>query len=105
VSQVPVRKFRAFAHDRYASADLHARSLRQAHRTDGTAIAVDERTFPGADALGAEIASFIAAVRGEEALIVSGTEGRRALAVALEVNARIAERLARLGPDAGRGAA
>jgi predicted dehydrogenase len=96
VSQVPVRKLRAFGHNGYASADLHAGSLREARRTDGAAITVAERAFPGADALGTEVGSFVSAVRGEEAAIVSGLEGRRALALALEVNQRISERLTRL---------
>ena len=83
-----------------AETDLHAARLREARRTDGAAIAVEERAFPDADALRAEIAAFAAAVRGEKAAIVTGTEGRRALAIALEINARIAERLARLAASA-----
>jgi predicted dehydrogenase len=100
VSQVPVRKLRAFGTSGYVSADLHAGRLREAHRSDGAAIAVKEREFPNSDALRAEIATFAAAVRGERAAIVTGTEGRRALAIALEINARIAERLARLAANA-----
>jgi len=100
VSQAPVRKLRAFARDGYASADLHGGRLRVARRTEGAAIACEDRAFPDADALQDEIASFVAAVRGENAPIVSGAEGRRALALALEVNGRIAERLTRLNPDA-----
>lgn len=100
VSQVPVRKLRAFARDGYASADLHGGRLRVARRAEGAAIACEDRAFPDADALHAEIAAFVAAVRGENAPIVSGAEGRRALALALEVNGRIAERLTRLNPDA-----
>jgi predicted dehydrogenase len=97
---VPVRKLRAFGTSGYVSADLHAGRLREAHRSDGAAIAVKEREFPNSDALRAEIATFAAAVRGERAAIVTGTEGRRALAIALEINARIAERLARLAANA-----
>ena len=97
VSQVPVRKLRAFGRNGYASADLHAGSLREARRTDGAAITVEERAFPGADALNTEVGSFVSAVKGEDtAAIVSGQEGRRALALALEVNQRITERLTRL---------
>lgn len=103
VSQAPVRKLRVFGRDRYASADLHGARLREARRADGGAIVVEEHAFPDADALRAEIASFVAAVRGEGTAIVSGTEGRRALALALEINQRIAERLARLAPDAAKG--
>ncbi len=105
VSQTPVRKLRAFGRDGYASADLQDARLREAHRTDGAAITVEERAFPHADALQAEIAAFIAAVRGQSSEIVSGAEGRRALALALEVERRIAERLARLAPEAPGGRA
>jgi predicted dehydrogenase len=40
---------------------------------------------PDADALGLELAAFVAAVRGDPAQIVSAAEGRAALALALEV--------------------
>jgi predicted dehydrogenase len=96
VSQVPVRKLRGFARDAYVSADLQGRSLRIARRTDGTRIDYETQSFPGTDALGAEIDSFIAAVHGRRTAAISGMEARRALAVALEVSARINERLARL---------
>jgi predicted dehydrogenase len=96
VSQGPVRKLRAFGRNGYASADLHSGRLREARRADGAAIAVGEREFSGADALKTEVGAFVSAVRGEDAAIVSGIEGRRALALALEVNQRIAERLERL---------
>jgi predicted dehydrogenase len=96
VSQVPVRKLRAFGRNGYASADLHAGRLREAHRSDGVEISVAERSFPGADALNTEVGTFVSAVRGEDAAIVPGEAGRRALALALEVNQRINERLARL---------
>jgi predicted dehydrogenase len=105
VSQAPVRKLRAFGRDAYVSADLHGGSLREARRSDGAAITVGERAFPGADALSAEIGSFVAAVAGKDGQIVSGVEGRRALALALEVNGRIVERLARLAPGVLRSGA
>jgi predicted dehydrogenase len=99
VSQAPVRKLRVFGRDGYASADLHGGRLRRARRQAGSAIAVQEEGFPRADALRSEVAAFVAAVRGEPPSIVSGSEGRRALALALEVKARIADRLARLSAD------
>jgi predicted dehydrogenase len=46
-------------------------------------------TAPEADALGLELAAFVAAVRGERAAIVTGVEGRAALALALEVTAAV----------------
>ena len=103
VSQTPVRKLRAFGRDGYVSADLHGLRLKVTRRADGAAIAVEERAFPDADALRAEIEAFVAAVRGESAAVVTGKDGRRALALALEVNGRIAERLARLNLDAPGG--
>ena len=42
-------------------------------------------TAPDADALGLELATFVAAVRGDPAEIVSAAEGRAALALALDV--------------------
>jgi predicted dehydrogenase len=103
VSQAPVRKLRVFGRDGYVSADLQTARLREARRAPGGAIVVDERAFPDGDALRAEIASFVAAVRGEGTAIVTGREGRRALALALEINKRIVERLARLAPDIAGG--
>lgn len=44
---------------------------------------------PEADALGLELAAFVAAVRGEPAAIVSAEEGRAALALALDVAAAV----------------
>ena len=44
---------------------------------------------PEADALGLELAAFVAAVRGEPAAIVSAAEGRGALALALDVTAAV----------------
>jgi hypothetical protein len=54
------------------------------------------RTWEKPDALKSEIEAFVAAVCGEPAAIVSGAAGRDALALALEVNAGIRERLERL---------
>lgn len=45
---------------------------------------------PPADALGLELASFVHAVRGERAAVVTGEEGRAALRLALRVTAAIA---------------
>ena len=45
---------------------------------------------PEADALALELASFVHAVRGERDTVVTGAEGRAALALALRVNDAIA---------------
>lgn len=48
---------------------------------------------PPADALGLELASFVQAVRGERAAVVTGEEGRAALGLALQVTAAIVPQL------------
>jgi predicted dehydrogenase len=96
VSQVPVRKLRAFGRARYGSADLHNARLRLVRRGRGAAIVEQERAFPGADALGASVRAFVAAVRRGRTPPVSGADGRRALALALEVRRQIGERVVRL---------
>ena len=64
------------------------------------------RTFEKPDALRTEIEAFVAAVQGRgPARIVSGAEGRDALALALEMNADIHERLERLSRRSGDRAA
>lgn len=96
VSQTPVRKLRAFGSDRYISADLQNASLRMVRRTDGGKIVQDERLFPDADALRDAVESFVAAARANRDPVVSGSDGRRALALAIEVRRLIDERLARM---------
>jgi len=96
VSQQPVRKLRVFQHDGYASADLQAGRLRIVRRDDRKgAIAEEESAYDDRDELRAEIANFIAAARGGRAPLVSGEDGRRALALALEVGRLVRARLER----------
>jgi predicted dehydrogenase len=96
VSQQPVRKLRAFQHDRYASADLQAGKLRVASRDPRKGgIVEDEDAFDDRDALRAEIANFVDAVRGGRPPLVTGEDGRRALALALEVGRLVRARLER----------
>jgi predicted dehydrogenase len=101
VSQQPVRKLRVFQHDRYASADLQAGKLRVVRR-DARAggVAEDEESFDDRDALRAEIEGFVAAVREGRAPPVSGEDGRRALALALEVGRLVHARLERFAAAA-----
>ncbi|HXF67369.1 MAG TPA: Gfo/Idh/MocA family oxidoreductase [Burkholderiales bacterium] len=104
VSQIPVRKLRAFGRARYGSADLQNARLRLVRRGRGAAIVEEERAFSRADALGASIRAFVAAVRRGRTPPVSGQDGRRALALALEVRRQIGERVARLSRTArGKG--
>lgn len=82
VSQTSVRKLRAFSSDRYVSADLQNTRLRVVRRAESGGVVQDERVFPDADALRGVVESFVAAVRENRAPAVSGTDGRRALALA-----------------------
>lgn len=96
VSQSPVRKLRVFQHDGYASADLQAGKLRMARRDARSGgIAEDEQVFQDRDELRAEIANFLEACAGGRPPLVPGEDGRRALALALEVGRLVHARLER----------
>jgi len=97
VSQQPVRKLRVFQSDGYASADLQAGKLRIVRRDarGGGGIAEDASEFTDRDELRAEIADFVAAAAGGRAPLVGGEDGRRALALALEVGRLVHARLER----------
>jgi predicted dehydrogenase len=95
VSRAPVRKLRVFGTNFYGSADLQSRELRVERRVNGEQMS-DARSFGPADALRTEIDAFMDAVRGDASRIVDGHAGRAALALALEVNKGIGERLERL---------
>ena len=96
VSQAQVRKLRVFQTGEYASADLQAGKLRVVRRDPrGGEIAQDESAFEDRDALRAEIENFVAAVRGGRAPLVTGEDGRAALALALEVSRLVHARLER----------
>ena len=96
VSRMPVRKLRVFGTKFYASADLQLPELRveRSAAPDGSGSVA--QSYPKPDALLTEIEAFVAAVRGGAGRIVSGAEGRAALALALEVNSGIHARLERL---------
>jgi predicted dehydrogenase len=96
VSRTPVRKLRVFGTNFYASADLQLPELRveRAPGPDGGSSVA--QTYDKPDALLTEIDAFVSAVQGASGRIVSGAEGREALALALEVNSGIHERLERL---------
>ncbi|HUQ24494.1 MAG TPA: Gfo/Idh/MocA family oxidoreductase [Burkholderiales bacterium] len=93
VSQTPVRKLRVFSNELYVSADLQGGKLRFVRRHDGRIDESEER-FEG-DALSAQAAAFVAAVRAQ-AERPRGREGRRALELALEVGRLVRERLKRV---------
>ena len=102
VSRAPVRKLRVFGPNFYASADLQLPELRVERKPGPGVEAATARAYDKPDALKTEIEAFVAAVQGKPASIVSGAAGRDALALALEVNAGIHQRLERLsGRTAG----
>jgi predicted dehydrogenase len=99
VARERVRRLRIFQPSGYFSLDLAAGTgtfmrLREGWRP-GTGSSVEEIVetvdlrAPAADAMGLELAAFIAAVRGDPAAIVTAREGRTALALALEVSAAV----------------
>jgi predicted dehydrogenase len=101
VSQSPVRKLRVFRHDAYVSADLQEQRLRHVRKGaegDNAGIVESEQAFERVDELRAQAEAFLQAVRGRSAPLVSGEQGRQALALALQVGRLVGERLARHGP-------
>ncbi|MEP6590742.1 MAG: Gfo/Idh/MocA family oxidoreductase [Gemmatimonadota bacterium] len=99
VARERVRRLRIFQPSGYISLDLSTGTgsfmrLRDGWRP-GTGSSIEEivetvpLSAPEADALGLELAAFVAAVRGERAAIVSAAEGRSTLALAIEVTAAV----------------
>lgn len=95
-----IRRLRMFQPNGYFSLDLAAGTgdfmrLRPGWRPGGPASRLEDVIehvplgAPAADALGLELASFVQAVRGGPATVVTGAEGRAALALALRVSEAI----------------
>jgi predicted dehydrogenase len=104
VSLKTERKLRVFCDDAYLSIDLQQKILTVIRkRSDATAggagavdalaallpVQIEEQSFDQGDALRAEIEAFLAAVRGERAVVVSGEDGLRALTTAIAITARL----------------
>jgi len=99
VARERIRKLRLFQHDGYLSLDLATGTgtfLRLKHGwqpgTGGEltdAVEMIPLTAPAADALGLELQSFVHAVRGDRDAVVTGREGRAALALALRVTGAV----------------
>jgi predicted dehydrogenase len=95
VARDRVRRLRLFQPSGYLTLDLAEGTgtfmrLREGWKPGmGSSIAeiveTEPLTAPKADAMGLELAAFMAAVRGDPSAIVSAREGRTALALALEV--------------------
>ncbi len=95
VSTEKVRKFRVFAPARYVSADFATREA-QVYRLEPQPeglpeIAVERSAAPDQEPLHRQLAAFVDAVRQRSQPLVSGADGRRALALALRVLQRIHE--------------
>lgn len=95
VARDRVRRLRLFQQNGYLSLDLAAGRGDFMRLRDGWRPGVEQDLAdivemirleaPEADALGLELASFVHAVRGDREAVVSGQEGRAALALALRV--------------------
>ncbi len=99
VARERVRRLRLFQANGYFSLDLAAGTgVFMRVRDDRPSAATSLEEFvdvvslvaPESDALGDELASFVRSVRGREEGVVSGAEGRAALALALRVGEAVA---------------
>jgi predicted dehydrogenase len=96
-STASLRRLRVFQHHEYISVDFGDRRIGISRRRDALVEGeepIDTETVqqPPGDALMTEIRAFAAAVRNGTPPVVSGREGRDALAVALEIDRMIAVR-------------
>lgn len=88
VSAGTLRKMRIFQKDEYLSIDFGERRLSAARRQEDPErpIASEHVEVPPGDALMSEVRAFVEAVRNQAPAPVSGEDGRRALALALEIS-------------------
>jgi predicted dehydrogenase len=100
-STASLRRLRVFQHHEYISIDFGDRRIGITRKRDGSITEsapdqppIDTETFqqPPGDALMTEIQAFVDAVRNGTKPVVSGREGRDALAIALEIDRMIAAR-------------
>jgi predicted dehydrogenase len=88
------RRMRLFQRDAYISIDFAAGSAVIARRDPAASgpvpgVALEQRSLGASDALMLEIEAFVAAVRGERPVAVSGEDGRLALDTALRITAAL----------------
>ena len=91
-----VRKFRVFAPRTYISADLVAREAQVYRLIEGEAgpdISVERSGPGGAEPLVRQLEAFLEAVRERSEPVVSGRDGRKALALAETILERMAQSL------------
>ena len=96
-STASLRRMRIFQHHEYLSIDFGDRRIGSARRREALIEGeppLDTETFqqPPGDALMTEVAAFVDAVHHGTPAVVSGREGRDALALALEIDHMIAAR-------------
>ncbi|HEY5019636.1 MAG TPA: Gfo/Idh/MocA family oxidoreductase, partial [Steroidobacteraceae bacterium] len=95
VSLKTERKMRVFRDDAYLSIDLQQKILTVIRKRAMPAEAgelpvhIEEQSFAQGDALLAEIQAFLAAIRGQRPVIVSGEDGQRALRTAIAISERV----------------
>jgi hypothetical protein len=91
VSLKQERKMRIFQDDAYLSVDLQQKLLSVVGKKQSgpvespTQVDISEQSFEQGDALLAEIESFLSAVRDGSAPVVTGEDGLRALATAIQI--------------------
>ena len=91
VSMKAQRKMRLFQHDAYISVDFQDRILSVHRKGDKEVspgvpeITSQERVFEDGDAIRAEVEDFLASIREARRPLVSGEDGRQALATALRI--------------------
>jgi predicted dehydrogenase len=94
VSAERIRKFRVFSPRTYISVDFAAREA-QVHRLaegpNGPEIRSERTAAPDEEPLRRQLEAFVISVRDRSAPLVSGTDGLRALALAHEILARMAD--------------
>jgi predicted dehydrogenase len=85
------RRMRLFQKDAYVSIDFKAGAATIARKGEGEMypgvpdLKLERRDFAASDSLKLEIEAFLAAIRGERKVAVSGEDGRRALDTALRI--------------------
>jgi predicted dehydrogenase len=95
VSLKTERKLRLFQDDAYLSLDLHQKILTVIRKGEGVGqdglpqVSIEERSFGESDALKAEIESFLKAAATGGTPVVSGEDGRRALATAIQITQQV----------------
>ena len=94
VSIEKVRKFRVFAPRTYVSVDFAAREAQvyrlEADESGRPRIASERRAAPDQEPLRRQVEAFVVAVRNRSTPVVSGSDGRRALALAHAILERMA---------------